>query len=292
MTDEDPESGSPGNHPVGRVLRDRREAMRLSGSELAERTGLTQAKVSRIETGRTAVTPEDVRTLAEALRMSASEIEDLVTRDGVRRTDADRMTQWRPGESGLARRQADIAKVELACREIWVFQPALVPGLLQTSGYAEAVMRPRKPDGASETAEADLADAVAGRLRRQRILKIPDKSFRFIMTESTLSNRLGSPEDMVAQVRRIRDIAKRPNVSIGIIPADAALALPPLNGFELLDDKWVMMDLFNTALSSQVVSDVQFYRDVFEEFADVAFTGIGPILDRYARLYLDRSAQP
>ena len=254
---------------------------------------MTPSKVSRVETGRTGVTPADVRRLAEALRMSESEIDELAQHAGATRPATEPMEQWGTRSGGLTRRQAEVAEAEQAAREISIFQPAVVPGLLQTSGYAEAVMRPRRRPGnepESETAEADLIDAVAARVRRQRILKIPDKRFRFIMTESTLSNRLGSPEDMVAQVRRIREIARLPNVSIAIIPADAALARAPMNGFELLDDEWVMMDLFNTSLRSQVISDIQLYQDVFEGFAEVAETAIEPFLDRYAAVYLSRAA--
>ncbi|WP_229069871.1 helix-turn-helix transcriptional regulator [Actinoplanes sp. DH11] len=296
MADEDSGPGASGRdpgRPVGRILRQRRESLRLTGNALASLAGMTQAKVSRIETGRTGAAPEDVRRLAEALRMPPAEIDDLVRRAAGGRTTSVPMTQWRPEESGLARRQVEVARAELAAHEIWTFQPAVVPGLMQTSGYAEAVMRPqrrRTGRAAPEVPEVDLLDGVAARLRRQRILKLPDKRFRFLMTEATLSNRLGSPEDMLAQLRRIREIAGQPNVSVGIIPADAALTQAPMNGFELLDDTWVMMDLFNTALSSRVVSDIELHRDVFEGFAEVAVTEIEPILDRYSRLYRDRSA--
>lgn len=274
---------------VGALLRARRESMRLSGSALAARAGLTQSKVSRIETGQTAASPEDVRQLAEALRMAPDEVRDLVelasgpgSRAGVQ--------QWWPQQSSqLARKQEEIQQAESAAREVRIFQPAVVPGLLQVSGYAEAVIRPWHEQWSAE-AEADLVAAVAARLQRQQVLTSAERSFHFILAEAVLSHPLGHPEDMLAQIRRIREAGRRDNVTIAIIPADAPLTFPLMHGFEVLDDTYAVVDMFTSVLSTEVVSDLRLYRQIFDVLGNSATTDIEPILDKYRDLYLSLSA--
>jgi transcriptional regulator with XRE-family HTH domain len=277
---------------VGALLRAHREELRLSGSALAVRAGLTQSKVSRIETDRSSASPDDVRLLAEAMRLAPARVEELVRLAIESRAGHD-MDQWRPeSPSQLTRKQAELQEAEWVAREIRVFQPSIVPGLVQVSGYAEAVMRPwyDLPGGAGG-AKSGLYGAVAARMQRQQILVAPGKTFHLVMTEATLSNRLGNPEDMVAQIRRIREAAERDNVTIAIIPADAALTFPLSHSFELLDDTHVLIDLYTVSLTSEVVSDLQSYRYIFDILAAAATTDITPILDRYADLYLELSAR-
>ncbi|MFC4064825.1 helix-turn-helix domain-containing protein [Actinoplanes subglobosus] len=277
---------------VGSLLRAHREELRLSGSALAARAGLTQSKVSRIETGQSSASPDDVRLLAEAMRLAPARVDELVRLATESRAGHD-MDQWRPESSSqLTRKQAELQEAEWAAREIRVFQPSIVPGLVQVSGYAEAVMRPwyDMPGGAGGM-KSGLYGAVAARMQRQQILAAPGKTFHLIMTEATLSNRLGNPEDMVAQIRRIRETAEQDNVTIAIIPADAALIFPLSHSFELLDDTHVLIDLYTVSLTSEVVSDLQSYRHIFDILTAAATTDIKPILDRYADLYLELSAR-
>jgi transcriptional regulator with XRE-family HTH domain len=285
----------PGSGPrtVGELLRARREGLRLSGSALAARAGLTQSKVSRIETGHTSANPEDVRRLAEAMRMTPAEVDELVRLAAESRTGAG-SDEWQVDHfSEVARKQAEVQQAESAAREIRVFQPSIVPGLLQVSGYAEAVMRPwyEELGDSGEEAAGDLVAAVAGRLQRQRILTASAKSFHFILAEATLSHRLGNPEDMVSQIRRIRELARRDNITIGIIPADVPLTFPLMHSFELLDETYVMIDLYTVAFTAEVVSDLRAYRKIFEVLASSATTDIEPILDKYRDLYLALSAR-
>jgi hypothetical protein len=92
---------------------------------------------------------------------------------------------------------------------------------------------------------------------------------------------------MPVQIRRLREVAQQENVFLGIIPADTEWSLPPYHGFELLDDREVMVDLVNTGLTSHGESDIQLYRQVFDALAALAITDIDEILDRYINRYLD-----
>lgn len=277
-----------GDVPVGRVIHRWRRNANLTGAQLAGRVGMSQAKVSRVETGATVPGPVDIRKIGRALNVPDDEIEWLVVR-AEQIQDADFLTDWRPGTAGLAAKQVEVGKLEQKAREFRIFQPAVVPGLLQSDGYARAVMAtPQRmlADAAADHSAAALQVAVGERIKRQEILNRPQKQFYFVMTESALSNRLGTPEDMIGQIRRLREVARQNNVSLGIIPADTVLTDPPIHGFEVLDEQWLFIDLFNTSLTSRGASDIQVHRQLFDRMQGIASLDIDRILDRYAALYL------
>jgi len=67
--------------------------------------------------------------------------------------------------------------------------PLLIPGLLQTEGYARAVLSSWRRDGADE-----VEAKVIARLDRQAILANVD--YRVLIDESVLHRRIGSPDVM------------------------------------------------------------------------------------------------
>jgi hypothetical protein len=56
-----------------------------------------------------------------------------------------------------------------------------------------------------------------------------------------------------------------------------------------MDERCILVDLFNTTLMSRGERDVRAYRDVFDSLEERSTADIEPILDRYADLYLDLS---
>jgi hypothetical protein len=133
---------------------------------------------------------------------------------------------------------------------------------------------------------------VSARVRRQEILEDRTKNFHFVMTETVLRNRVCPPAEMMAQIARLRAFAGSPNVSVGFIPADAEFVIPPQHGFTMLDDRMVIMDLYNTGLTSPGRMDSRRYRQVFDLFEGLAVADNGPMLDRYEQLYLDLLRRP
>ena len=206
--------------------------------------------------------------------------------------ERNQMTDWRAGKAGLASKQREIGQLEIRSRSIRVFQPAVIPGLLQVSEYSRAIMSASQRMLALSTGETEPAgvyEAVSARLRRHQVLDDAGRHFSFVITESALSNRLGRPEGMLTQIERIRAVAEQPNVTVGIIPADAQLTDPPTHGFELIDEKWLIIDLFNTSMTSQGRSDIRLYRQLFDQYEQQAVTEIGATLDRYFEIYRDLS---
>jgi len=278
---------SPGpDESVGATLARMRRERKLTGAQLGKLVGMSQPKISRLENGIGFPDPADVAQVARALGASESHAQRL---SELAEQSHNRMTDWRPLPNELAQRQREVSEWELAARTFRVFQPAVVVGLLQTSGYARAVLSSFQDliSPGSDGAGRAVSEAVSQRLHRQEVLSDPARSFRFVMTETVLSNRLCPPEDMLAQIRRLREVARQENVSIGIVPAETSWPTPPFHGFLLLDDHTVSIDLFNTGITSRGKADVRVYQQVFDGFEARAVTEIDPILDKHQEIYLD-----
>jgi transcriptional regulator with XRE-family HTH domain len=272
--------------PVGAALRHLRRQAGLTEHQLGRRVAMSQAKISRIESGATGVTPDDAGQIARALAAPPEVINRLI--EQAERAH-NRMNDWRQAGSMVRNIQTGVGRMEAGIREFRIFQPAVVIGLLQTSEYARAILdmayRTREIVYRETGAEA-VSESLSQRMRRQEALADPDRRFQLVMTETVLRNRLMAPEHMLAQLDRIRQVAELPNVSVRIIESDAALDLPPFHGFEVLADKGVVVDIFNTSLVARGGEDVQFYRHVFDRLLANATEEIGPVLDRHRRVYL------
>ncbi len=274
---------------VGPELAKLRKQRGLTGQALAKLAGMSQSKISKIEVGSVIPSPEDVDRLARALGASDDHVAALVERaEG----HQDELVDVRFTGRRMISTQQDLASLERKARSVHVFQPAVVPGLLQTTEYARAVLSDYaevfvEAFGGSGGDEKAVPPAVTARVARQEVLYDTGKTLHLLMTETVLMNRVCSPADMLAQIERIRTVAGYPNVTIGIVPATTQLSYPPLHGFHLLDDRSLMIDLANTSLISRGREVLRIYRTVFDYFAGQATIDIGPILDRYTEIYAD-----
>lgn len=282
MSSSDHTSGSAGPS-LGSALKNLRLERGLSGKSLAELAGMSQSKISRIENAVTSASDDDVVSIARALGAG-----DALTRQLLAEAHRSResVPDWESGEVDLASRQEETEQIEAGAVDFKVFQPTVVIGLLQISSYAEAVLSALQKIAGPDLSGTPIR-AVSARVHRQGILDEETKNFDFVMTEAVLSNRYCSAEDMLAQIRRIEEVAKRPNVTVSIIPSDlAAWTVPPFHAFSIYDDKYVFVDLYDTGLSKHDESDDGFYGRVFAAMKAQAVTEIRPILRKYRDVYL------
>jgi transcriptional regulator with XRE-family HTH domain len=272
--------------PVGRTLAKWRKRRNLTGQALADRVGMTQSKISRLETGAVAAEPADVRLLAEALEMPSGEVERVV--ELAEHAADNRLIEWMAAGSELLELQREIGRMEAAAKELRVFQPAVIPGLMQTSEYARAVMS----DSMDEVAAAGLVDsavevseAVSARMQRNQVLHLRDHQFHFLITEQVLRDQVCSAAEMIAQIERMRELAKYPNIDLRIITDGTSLPIPPYHGFVVADEKWVSVDLFTASLKSSGRRLVRAYREAFAALERVGTNDIRGLLDRYQEQY-------
>ncbi|MEU9022098.1 helix-turn-helix transcriptional regulator [Actinomadura sp. NPDC048394] len=209
-------------------LRRLRDLAGVSGRELARRVGISQSKVSRIESGRTLPTAPEVAAWSAAVDASADTVTMLKALTEAAFTEVQRWSQTLRARPHV---QGDVQEVEARSHRVMVFENAIVPGLLQTAEYARRVFAFFAPD----EDDADLSAAVAGRLDRQLALFDRDRQFEFLITEAALRWRPGPPHLLQAQLDRIASLATLDNVLIGLLPhaAEAITYVP--HGFVLFD---------------------------------------------------------
>lgn len=99
------------------------------------------------------------------------------------------------------------------------YQPAAIPGLLQTPAYARRLLS-SGPRGVP----ADLGERVVGRIERQRLLYNEAHRFRFVIPEAVLRWPYGPAGDPAVidehreQLARVEMVMGRPNVEVGVLP--------------------------------------------------------------------------
>ncbi|MEV0715858.1 helix-turn-helix transcriptional regulator [Asanoa sp. NPDC050611] len=270
---------------LGPTLARLRRAKNLTGRELGKLVGMSQPKISRLENGVGLPDPADIERVARALDAPDELVRHLVARA---EHAQNMMTDWRAFTVSLPGRQQDMGEIEARLTELRVFQPTVVPGLLQTSEYARAVLTSYQHviTPLDAAAHAVVAEAVAARMARQEILTYPERRFHFLIMEAVLESRVCAPEYMPAQIQRLREVAKQENVTVGLLPTDSDVRILPMSGFVLVDDDVVIIDLLNTSISTGGKRDTAAYRQAFDALTEAAITDIDPLLDRHMDRYL------
>jgi transcriptional regulator with XRE-family HTH domain len=126
--------------------------------------------------------------------------------------------------------------LEQGASQIRVYEAQLVPGLLQTREYAEAVAR----SGTAERSDAEVARHVDLRMQRQAVLEREPDPLRLwvALDEAVLRRVVGSPALMAEQLRHLAEVAERPKVTIQVMPYSGG-AYPGMTGrFQIMDFAW------------------------------------------------------
>lgn len=242
---------------LGHRLRELRRDAGLTGVQLAERAGWHSSKVSKIEYGKQTPSEENIRTWCQHTN-AGDQVPDLVAT--VRHVEAMYVESRRALRTGTKRRQRAVQELEAQTRLMRWYEPVLVPGILHTAGYAEAVMRRvidfyQVPD--------DLDAGVAVRLQRQQILYRGDRRFHFIIAQQALSTTVGDTDVMIGQLDRLLAVMSLPRVVLGIIPTVADY-LVPTNQFTLYDNRRVQVETISAELTITPPREIALYAAAFD----------------------------
>ncbi|WP_150241599.1 helix-turn-helix domain-containing protein [Nocardiopsis quinghaiensis] len=261
-----PESFERNRAELAEEIRRLRAASGMSGVAVAERLGWSQSKVSKLETGKATPSYGDVRLLLDLYQVPRVTREELESRA---RALNDRYRSLRMlRKRGLHRVQEEVGQKARRTVRTRVFQPTMVPGLLQTAEYARAVFS--QPLSMAGT---DVAQAVQARLDRQAVLFDEDRHFHLVVTEAALRWRMGSRAAMAAQVDRIANVSTLANVRLGVLPWNVPVPQVPINAFTVRDEREVSVESFTTHRSIAEPRDISFYLEIFQLFADAAVYG-------------------
>ncbi|MFJ6730086.1 helix-turn-helix domain-containing protein [Streptomyces sp. NPDC091281] len=254
---------------VSRRLRDLRADAGISGTELAVGCGWTHSKTSRLENGRTAPTPEDIRRWCQACG-AADEAEDLIAQS---RDAESAYVEWRRStRAGLRRLQDSYVSLYQSTQAFRIYSPTLIPGLLQTEGYASGILRISA--AFQDLPVDDSAEAARARVDRSQIIHQPGHTFAFVVEEAVLRYQVCDTDAMAAQLGYLLTAGALPQVSLGIIP----MAVPqrgqwPRETFHMYDDDLVSVELVSARVKVTQPSEIQMYARAFEELRSMAVYG-------------------
>ncbi|WP_329317728.1 helix-turn-helix domain-containing protein [Streptomyces sp. NBC_01262] len=183
----------------GRQVKRLRERAGLSRAELGERTQYAPSTIASYEQGRRIAPPEFV-----------CKADDVLGAGGVLEAAIEEL-----GRQRYPARFQDFAEMEREAVTIYSYACQLIPGLLQTEGYARALISGHCPPLDDET----IDQRVAARIERQELLTMRQTTvFGFVVEEAVLRRPVGGEKVMAAQLRRLLEAGRLRNVSIQVMP--------------------------------------------------------------------------
>jgi transcriptional regulator with XRE-family HTH domain len=252
-----PRSSIVRENEVGATLRRFREGAQLSTRELARRMGVASSYVSKVELGQLGLQPEFCKRVARVLGLARPERDLLAALLALHLAEHHSVPA---STDALRQAQRAVRSLERSCHSYRIFQPSLIPGLLQTRAYVQAVF-------SRLTSPSRVMASLTQRLSRQEILKDHRKSFQFLIADWALGPHWCSDRTMAQQLRHLEKLSGRPNIAIRVLPHDFRFPedVPPLvSGFELLDDAVVVVDTLTGFMTLRRVEDVTAYGRVFD----------------------------
>ena len=247
---------------LGQELRRLREIKGMTAEEVAERLLVSQSKISRLENGRRSISQRDVRDLC-----GVYEVEDHRVVDSLMQMAKDSRQQgWWHAFGDIP--YSVYIGLETDAESLRVYEPQVVPGLLQTRQYAEALINGALP----ESAPSDIEKRVSVRARRQDRINAPEHPLRLwaVVDESALRRMVGGRQVMTDQLEHLIEQSNLPHVTIQVLPFEMG-AHPGINGqYAILefpdaaDSSVVYIEGVTSDLYLEKANDVQRYSVMYE----------------------------
>lgn len=248
---------------LGARLRALREAASLTGAQVAERSGMSQPKISKIENAVLLPSVDDVQTLLRLYGARPRDRDELLELAGsLHATYESTRTVVR---RGAARVQQRIAEIEAHTALRRIFELAWVPPLLQTPEYMRQTLT-------ASSRRDEVARTMAAREERQLALYDTEKRFHFVLTESALRVQPGPPAMLQMQLERVASLSKLPNVRVGVIPTGGVTEIP-LHGFDIYDERLVTVGLETSTATFTELREVARYLTLFSRLEKEALFG-------------------
>lgn len=214
VTGEAPPGGGPTVRRIllGSQLRRLREAREITRDQAGYAIRASESKISRMELGRVPFKERDVADLLtlyqvtdEAERAPLLALANAANVPGWWHRYGDVLADWFQPYLGL----------EEAASIIRTYQVQFVPGLLQTPGYARAVITAGDPDAPA----AEIDRRVAMRTARQEALTRPAPPRLWaVIDEAALRRPIGGTDVMRAQLQALIGKVRLDNIIVQVMP--------------------------------------------------------------------------
>jgi transcriptional regulator with XRE-family HTH domain len=185
-------------HHFGAEVRIAREASGMTCQELGDLAHVDKSTVSRIEGGFTAPDENFARVCAETFGNPWF------------------LRFWKDSRTwdALPPSLKKFTVYEQQAVTLWSFEHSLVPGLLQTEDYARSVIEKHV-----DVLPEQVPERVRLRLERQSVLdrEAPPR-YWVLIDQQALERGTAPPKVMEAQLRHLAVMARRPNITVQVVP--------------------------------------------------------------------------
>jgi transcriptional regulator with XRE-family HTH domain len=254
-------------------LRRARDAAGLTQEQVAKAMDWSLSKIIRIETGAVGISTNDLKALLGLYDRDPGQTDELVEL-----ARASRQSSWWSKYRGdFSPQYLQFIEYEESASVLRVYDPLLLPGLVQTREYADVIIHVLAAPGTSEDIIRIRAEI---RMARQRLLERPSPpTLMCVLDEAAVQRLVGERGIALAQIERLISLANRPNVTIEIVPFSAGLHRGMLQSFIILEfpdpedsDVLFMETSRDMIISREEAGQISGYREVFEDLKRISLT--------------------
>jgi transcriptional regulator with XRE-family HTH domain len=196
---------------LGAELRKLRERAGLTATGAAELLGVNQARISMIETGRTPISADRLRSMAHVYDCTDEPLIDALAAMTGRRTRG----WWEEYREHVPVALVDLAELEHHASALRVALLIHIPALLQTTDHARALFRAVVPP----MRQYEIEHRLTHRMKRQGVLhRVDPPPYTAIIHEAALRMNFGGPGVARGQLKHLLDMSELPHVTVRVIP--------------------------------------------------------------------------
>ncbi|MBE1586005.1 Scr1 family TA system antitoxin-like transcriptional regulator [Nonomuraea angiospora] len=265
-----PEAAAPLSGPQRRALGKRLHGLRLAADlsvqQVETAIGKGAAAIPAIEEGRIAPAPITAERLLALYGVTAPPIREYV----LSLARGEREAAWYDAQS-VPVWLATTYALEQRATVIRTYHPQFVPPLLQTEEYAKAAVTVAGPATlGQQTVEEALALVLA---RQEAVARDSGIVVWAVIDESVLTRSIVGPHVQLRQIDQLIEHAKRPNVSLHVVPTEDPVYVPRTGPFTL----WRFAEAFEADIacahgieSDELITDtaaVEAYHQAFTKLS-------------------------
>jgi transcriptional regulator with XRE-family HTH domain len=246
-------------------LKKARQVSGLTQEQVAVEMDWSLSKIIRIEAGASGISANDLRALLQLYGVKDPDrIASLLALARVARE----RSWWSAYQDVAPQSLLQLIEYESEAHAVRQFETLFIPGILQTEDYARAVLQNHYDEGPGSD---QLRVLVELRTRREDLFDAENgPSFHFILDEAVVRRLVVGASVMRRQLRRLIEVANKPNITIEIIPFSVGLHAGMKGPFEIIeftnpsDSDIVFMEGPRVDIISDDPEEILKYREAFE----------------------------
>lgn len=269
---------------LGSLVQTARRKCGLTGTQLGEKVGLSQSKISKFEHGQPPLpSPQTIESILDILIASKK----------IRQQAQLLIAQVRHVNSTTATYSSVVAtgrylKAESKASTVQVYSHNVVPALLQTSDYRKASL---KMIGIHDH---ELAATMKESVLRQDLLWDTNISYVLLIQEAALYTAVSGPMVQLTQLDRLERFIGQQTCQIGVVPTTAGLPILEVPNFVMYDTRQLLYSVGTTEIESNEPEMLTQFIQAFAELHQKSYFGheaievVRKAIDHFASGQVDR----